>query len=433
MHIHQKSAIIRNRKSLFALLIGILCLVYLLAFQSPTYTTSQTKNHDPDIDYVLIEGGEFIMGNQLGQGRQNERPVLKVSIKSFALSKYEITNEQFCDFLNEMGNRLDEGGNNWLDINSPYCNIIFSNKRYLPKSGKANHPVIEVSWYAAKAYANWIGARLPTEAEWEFAASARGKYKKYPTGQIIVNDQANLKGISTIDKWAGTSPVGSFPPNELGLYDMAGNVWEWCSDQYKLYEEEKLYDQKDTKLGYTRSVRGGSWSFPKKYATITYRAREYASYWSYDNGFRVAKNLDSILLSPSSPTKDSINKLVENFIEGFNQENFKSIRKSIGPTFLQFNGNYSDNPEAWQAHQYLSGKEIDDWVHWMLANAGPFNNRFSLSNIHFRNNGAIVVTKETGENKYRQWNNEQVTYLIGKTAKEWKIVGYFLKDMKNPD
>ncbi|WP_422105528.1 formylglycine-generating enzyme family protein [Winogradskyella sp.] len=254
-----------------------------------SHSTSSDKN---DIEFTTVEGGTFTMGNKRNDGRINETPIKQVYVKTFQISKYEITNEQFCNFLNVNGNTLDAGGHPLLDIESPYCNIERVDERYVPKKGKAMHPVIEVSWYGAKAYAKWVNSRLPTEEEWEFAASCRGKFNKYTYGNRLDNNHANIKGTSLVDRWNGTSPVGSFPPNELGLFDMAGNIWEWCESTYKLYNSDTLHDPVDQKLGHVKVVRGGSWSFKKELATVTYRAREYASYWSYDNGFRIARSLE---------------------------------------------------------------------------------------------------------------------------------------------
>lgn len=272
---------------------SVLILSFLLLNWVACGQKTQTNIEEPlgrkiGVEFVQIRGGEFILGNQGKNGRSNEYPSRKVEVQEFEIGKYEITNAQFCAFLNENGNNGDDGIH-YIDMQSPHCLITMQHGFFVPKAGKENHPVIEVSWLAANAFARWIGARLPTEAEWEYVASSRGKYKVFSTGDSISNNLANITGTGGKDRWNGTSPVGSFEPNELGVYDLTGNIWEWCADPYKLFDKDTLFDPKDDSLGYTRVVKGGSWSFPPKFQTLTYRAREYQVYWSYDNGFRVAR------------------------------------------------------------------------------------------------------------------------------------------------
>ncbi len=97
------------------------------------------------------------------------------------------------------------------------------------------------------------------------------------------------------------------------------------------------------------------------------------------------------------------------------------------------NGNYSDDPSKWQAHQFLSGTSIDEWINMMLENAGPFQNSFEIKNHNTRNNAAIVVTNETGRNKFREWKDEEVVYYFGKVENTWKLTGFFIKNLKNPE
>jgi formylglycine-generating enzyme required for sulfatase activity len=141
------------------------------------------------------------------------------------------------------------------------------------------HPMVNVNWYDAIAYAKWVGRRLPTEKEWEFAARGGLVGKEFPWGddEAVARDYANYKGIGGRDVWegpptGGTAPVGSFRPNGYGLFDMSGNVFEWCEDWYS---EDKEY----------RVLRGGSWYDPAYYLPVASRCSDYPTPSSYC-GFR---------------------------------------------------------------------------------------------------------------------------------------------------
>ena len=173
-------------------------------------------------DMVLIPAGEFQMGSN--NGNMDEKPVHTVYVDAFYMDKYEVTNAQYKKFVDvnpqwqkDLLPRAYHDGNylkHWNENNYP--------------EGKGNHPVVYVSWYAALAYAKWAGKRLPTEAEWEKAARGGLVGKIYPWGDTIDSNRANFGP----KKYNGTTPVGTYPPNKYGLYDMAGNVWEWCIDKY---------------------------------------------------------------------------------------------------------------------------------------------------------------------------------------------------------
>ena len=173
---------------------------------------------------VLIPEGEFQIGSNDAEADGDEQPVRTVYVGAFYMDETEVTNAQFKEFVLEnprwQKNRIDGR---------------FHNGRYLwdwngnnyPK-GKGKHPVVSVSWYAAMAYSKWAGKRLPTEAEWERAARGGLVGQKYPHGHTITRQDANY-GNNVKD----TTTVGRYPANGYGLYDMAGNVWEWCLDDYE--------------------------------------------------------------------------------------------------------------------------------------------------------------------------------------------------------
>lgn len=165
------------------------------------------------------------MGVWGNEGEDDKKIVTTVTLEYFKLSAHEITNSQFAQFLNSKGNQT-QGGVPWLNLE--HSRITRQDDEFTVTPGYENHPVTHVSWDGAQAFAEWIGGRLPTEAEWEYAARDRGQEIKYPWGDGEPDStRANFK-----NHVGDTTPVGSYPPNQLDLYDMAGNVQEWCYDMY---------------------------------------------------------------------------------------------------------------------------------------------------------------------------------------------------------
>jgi formylglycine-generating enzyme required for sulfatase activity len=210
------------------------------------------------------------------------------------MSRYEITNAQFCEFLNETGNRF-EGGATWLDLTDRDCLIVKRGGKYIPKRGFAEHPVVEVTWYGAVAFAQWLGGRLPTEAEWEYAARGGGRPLRFPNGEILTHTHANFSGTGSRDQWSKTSPVGSFPPNRFGLYDLSGNVWERCQDWYDrtYYSKSSLNDPLGPSEGDHRIIRGGSWDYSRWHCRTTIRGMNASDDSVGDIGFRIVKMIDT--------------------------------------------------------------------------------------------------------------------------------------------
>lgn len=210
--------------------------------------TEKVISHIDGAQMRLIPSGTFQMGNPLeGNGDPDEYPVHEVYIDAFYIDIHEVTNARYQQFVLATGYPPPPL---WHD----------------PKFNKPNDPVVNVKWNDAVAYANWANKRLPTEAEWEYAARGNLIGKKYPTGDIITHDDANFGGVGGTDKWKQTSPVGSFSPNDYDLYDMAGNVWEWCFDEYN-GEFYGMAPPKNPRFGREsapdnenfRILRGGGW------------------------------------------------------------------------------------------------------------------------------------------------------------------------------
>jgi iron(II)-dependent oxidoreductase len=205
----------------------------------PVITPSPTLPQITGKDMVLIPTGDFQMGSN---DYDSEKPIHTVYLDAFYIDIYEVTNAQYKKFMDA----------------TKYKEPSYWNDS---KFNASNHPVVGVSWNDAVAYAKWAGKRLPTEAEWEKSARGGLVGKKYPWGDTLTHDDANYSGTGGKDKWENTSPVGSFAPNRYGLYDMAGNVWEWCADWYdsKYYASSPKSNPKGPGSGKSAVLRGGSW------------------------------------------------------------------------------------------------------------------------------------------------------------------------------
>ena len=248
---------------------------------------------------VLIPAGEFQMGSDDAQAGSDEKPVHRVYLDAFYMDTYEVTNAEYAAFLNAKGKHVD-GAIKWFDLKDSDAHIEQVDGRYQAKSGYEDHPVIEVSWYGAMAYAAWVGKRLPTEAEWEKAARGGLAGQKYAWGNTINPSKANYL-LDVKD----TVPVGSYPPNGYGLYDMTGNVWEWCLDAYDshvytnsprrnpIVGAERISELVDNFMAVksSRVLRGGSWFYSAPYLRVSYRDRDTPRITYTLFGFRCVKEV----------------------------------------------------------------------------------------------------------------------------------------------
>ena len=181
----------------------------------------------PPAGMVLIPAGTFQMGSEDEEADDDEQPVHTVNESAFYMDKYEVTNAQFKKFV-DANPQWQRGRIDGRFHSGNY--LVHWNGNDYP-SGKGNHPVVYVSWYAAMAYAEWAGKRLPTEAEWEYAARGGLAGQKYPWGNTISSNDANYD--SSRAKTRATTAVGRYAANGYGLHDMAGNALEWCMDEYQ--------------------------------------------------------------------------------------------------------------------------------------------------------------------------------------------------------
>lgn len=267
-----------------------------VATKQNTVTTSTTlprrSTSSVPSDMVLIPAGEFQMGSSEGT---DEKPVHAVYIDAFYMDEHEVTNAEYKRFL--------DANPRWRKNRIP---TVYHDGDYLKHwngnnypSGKGEHPVTYVSWYGAMAYAKSVGKRLPTEAEWEKAARGGLEGEKYPWGSDIDSTKANYG-----KKNDGTTRVGRYSPNGYGLYDMSGNVLEWCLDAYDKVFYGRSARQNPiaggsvssvttdfSKVGTQRVLRGGSWSVLSQSIRVADRAKGDPKLSYFGVGFRCVKDV----------------------------------------------------------------------------------------------------------------------------------------------
>lgn len=267
----------------------------------------------PPHDDVMLTGGIFRMGDSFGEGyaEDGEWPVHEVSLEPFRVDATAVTNQQWAAFVEATGYKSESelygfsavfhlavqagpgdilnsaaGTPWWLSVRG----ADWAHPAGPGSSWKdiPDHPVTQVSWHDAQAYCRWAGRRLPTEAEWEFAARGGREGQRFPWGNDLLGQSDNGDPAHRCNIWQGTFPVTntredgylttaavrSFPPNGYGLYEVSGNVWEWCQDWFHpgYYRNSPKQDPKGPVSGAGRVMRGGS----------------YLCHHSYCNRYRVA-------------------------------------------------------------------------------------------------------------------------------------------------
>ena len=260
---------------------------------------------EPPEGMALIPAGTFQMGSEDAEADDDEQPVHTVHLDAFYMDKYEVTNAQFKRFVDanpQWGK--DNIDDRFFEDRFPDATwddyLAFWTGTDYP-AGKADHPVVGVTWYAAMAYTEWAGKRLPTEAEWEYAARGGLAGQKYPWGDTITPADANYH-----HNVGDTTPVGQYPANGYGLYDMAGNVWEWCLDAYDsgfyaasensrnpIAGGETVQELRDNfttiPTNPSRVLRGGSWSYDAQGLRVANRNRSAPANAVGNYGFRCAR------------------------------------------------------------------------------------------------------------------------------------------------
>ncbi len=261
------------------------------------------KNSDPlAITMVQIPAGTFTMGSPVSEiGHYNETQH-QVTLNAFKMSKYEITNAQFAAFLNAKS----IGSNGYYAEGAYPSNILieasvdnydwglhYTNNQWIPAAGFEDHPVIFVSWYGAVEFATYKGGRLPTEAEWEYACRANTT-SPFNAGDCLSNAQANYDWAQPYSNCTNTNTtthktqaVGTYPANAFGLYDMHGNVSEFCSDWYDDYPGIAQSNPTGPAIGLGRVIRGGSFYSKAQDCRSAFRNHGQPYTADSDIGFRI--------------------------------------------------------------------------------------------------------------------------------------------------
>lgn len=248
---------------------------------------SKTLNIDL-VEMVKVSGGTFEMGAK--KSKNDERPIHEVAIQDFQISKYEITNDQYCAYLNDI--KCSKNGKvNGLLLFEPALkgvSIEYVDGRFVSKRGQGYYPMVGVTWKGASEFCNWAGGRLPSEAEWEFAAKGGAK-----------SGGTNYAGSGFFYKvgWGKSNSdgkvhmVGQKSPNELGIYDMSGNVIEWCNDWYSenYYKKSETENPTGPVSGTKKVARGGCYAFDNDNCEVTRRVAIEPNSYGGNAGFRLCK------------------------------------------------------------------------------------------------------------------------------------------------
>ena len=297
-----------------------------------TEAVAATAQDGSTAGMTRLTGGAFLMGTDSSEGFEadGEGPVREVHIDPFFLDTHPVTNEQFQDFVAETDYETEAERFGWSFVfeaflprkkarrarrvqQAPWWCAIkgacwkWPEGRGSHVSNRLDHPVVHISWNDAQAYAAWAGKRLPTEAEWEFAARGGHEQWTFPWGDELRPDGRHMCNIwqgkfpsdnTEEDGFVGTSPVGSFPCNDFGLYDTSGNAWEWCNDWFSASYHMQSDAERDNPAGppdgQERVMRGGSYLCHRSYCNryrVAARSSNTPDSSTGNLGFRCAREV----------------------------------------------------------------------------------------------------------------------------------------------
>ncbi len=258
------------------------------------YVLAFVDDGGQSFEFITVAAGTYEMGctgEQAGVCEFDEKPVHTVSLSTYKIGRFEINNEQYATFLNEISCSPDGvfDGKLYINMESGFCDIEYKNDIFVAKVGKNTYPVVEVSWEGARAYCAHNGGRLPSEAEWEYAARGGAQSNMYLySGGNTLDDVGWYSDNSNVE----LHKTGRKNPNELGLYDMSGNAVEWCSDWYQF--DYYQFSGQDNPLGpdegELKILRGGSYLLGPNSHRNSDRAWIIPDTTDRTIGFRMVKN-----------------------------------------------------------------------------------------------------------------------------------------------
>jgi iron(II)-dependent oxidoreductase len=243
-------------------------IMFFIALVFCNYGISQKS----DDSMVLVPAGEFLMGKNT-PAPSDWQPEHPVKVNSLYIDKYEVTNKQYHQFCIATNNPLPQ---------------FWGIKEFRSGTEFPDYSVVGVSYYDAEKYARWSGKRLPTEAEWEYAARGGLSGKNFPFGDQIDSTKVNFGKLHK-----GILKVGTYPPNGFGLFDITGNVWEWTSDFYAsdYYANSPVENPKGPDKGRFKVIRGGSWHSGPMCVQTYYRNGLSPNWVDFAVGFRCVKDI----------------------------------------------------------------------------------------------------------------------------------------------
>lgn len=353
-----------------------ICILILIIYKLPAQAPA-TIPEKPEM--VFVKGGTFNMGSNSGES--DEKPVHNVTLSSYSIGKYEVTVGQYKAFCTATGRAMP----------------------YAPSWGwNDKHPMVNVSYNEAVSYCNWLGEkfggdwRLPTEAEWEYAARGGNNSNGYT---YAGGDKLENLGWFADNAGEQTQAVGRKKPNELGLYDMSGNVLEWCSDWYDAgyYATSPATNPKGSSSGKYRVLRGGSLYNDATYCRVANRNSDAPAYRSDDCGFRVVLSQYTVLKAPANiPVKPEVI-----YVEGgtFNMGSIsgESNEKPVHSVTLSSYsiGKYEVTVGQYKAFCTATGRAMPEAPEW------GWNDKHPMVNVNY--NDAVSYCNWLGEKYGGDW------------------------------